>query len=300
VGTAPVKGYHPRGMTTPDEPRVPRRGIHGVVARYLESMPELSGKVVVDIPCGSGWASAIFRRKGATVRALDLFPGSVRTPGIKAEAADMTATLPVSDGSADVVICQEGIEHVPDQLHLLGELNRILKPGGLLILTTPSLSHMRARLAQLAFESDSWRRMPPNELESILVAGSSVDQIYFGHLYLRGVQHLRAIVSLSGFEVRRRLWTDPTLSSVLLAVLLYPLLLLATAIALSHHRLKQRGAPGPALARVWREQALVNLSPTTLFCRHMFWEMRKVAGVRERRGELLGLGTGLGPYRKPR
>jgi SAM-dependent methyltransferase len=287
-------------MATPDEPRFPRRGIYGVVARYLESLPDLTGKIVVDVPCGDGRASAIFRRKGATVRALDLFPGAMRVPGITAEAADMTASLPVGDDSVDMVICQEGIEHVPDQLHLLAELNRILKPGGLLILTTPSLSHARARLAQLAFESDSLRRMPPNELESIWVAGSSLDQMYFGHLYLRGVQHLRAIVALSGFEVRRRLWTDPSLTSVIAGTLLYPLLLLATLLALTHHRLKQRGAPGAALARIWREQALLNLSPTTLFCRHMFWEMRKVAGVRERRGELLGLGTGLGPYRKPR
>jgi SAM-dependent methyltransferase len=287
-------------MTTSDEPRFPRRGVHGAVARYLEAMPDLAGKVVVDIPCGDGRASAIFHRKGALVRALDLFPGAMRASGIVAEAADMSATLPVADASADVVLCQEGIEHVPDQLHLLAELNRVLKPGGLLILTTPSLSHMRARLAQLAFESDSLRRMPPNEQEGILVAGSSVDQIYFGHLFLRGVQHLRAIMSLSGFKVRRRLWTDLTLSSLLMGVLLYPLLLLATAFTMIRHRLKQRGVPGPALAQIWREQALINLSPTTLFCRHVFWEMQKVAGVRERRGEILGLGTGIGPYRQAR
>ena len=286
-------------MAEPDSPSFPRRGIHRVVARHLEAMPDLSGKVVVDIPCGDGRASAIFQRKGAHVRALDLFPALMRASGIVAEAADMTATLPLADASADLVICQEGIEHVPDQLHLLAELNRILKPGGLLLLTTPSLSHMRARLAQLAFESDSLRRMPPNELEGILIAGSSVDQLYFGHLFLCGVQHLRATVSLSGFEVRRRMWTDLTLSSVLLGVMLYPLLFLATAFAVIRHRLKQR-VPGPVLARIWREQALMNLSPTTLFCRHVFWEMEKVADVRERRAEILSLGIGLGPYRQAR
>ncbi len=286
-------------MAGSDAPSYPRRGIHGVVARYLESLPDLTGKVVVDIPCGDGRASAIFRRKGALVHALDLFPDMMRAPGIVAQAADMTGTLPLADASADLVICQEGIEHVPDQLHLLAELNRILKIDGVLVVSTPSLSHMRARLAQLAFESDSLRRMPPNELEGILGAGSTTDKIYFGHLFLRGVQHLRAIVSLSGFEVRRRIWTDLTLSSLLMGVLLYPLLVLTTAFTVIRHRLKQR-APGAALARIWREQALLNLSPTTLFCRHVFWEMRKVADVPARRGEILGLGTGIGPYRKAR
>lgn len=282
-----------------EAPSFPRRGIHRVVARYLEDLPDLTGKVVVDIPCGDGRASAIIRRKGAHVRALDLFPATMRDSGIVAEAADMNATLPLADASADLVICQEGIEHVPDQLHLLAELNRILKPDGLLLLTTPSLSHMRARLAQLAFESDSLRRMPANELEGIFVAGSSVDEIYFGHLFLRGVQHLRAIASLSGFEVCRRLWTDLTLSSVLLSVVLYPLLVLVTAFTVAYHRLKQ-GRPGATLGQIWREQALLNLSPTTLCCRHVFWEMRKVAGMAERREKLLGLGIGLGPHRQAR
>ena len=58
----------------------PRRGVHRVVARYLEAMPDLPGKVVVDIPCGDGRASAIFHRKGAHVRALDLFPRRCAPP----------------------------------------------------------------------------------------------------------------------------------------------------------------------------------------------------------------------------
>lgn len=285
-------------MVTPDENRSSRRGIHGIVARYLESMPDLTGKVVVDIPCGDGRASAILKRKGAVVRPLDLFPEAMGVPGLTAESADMTATLPLADGSADLVICQEGIEHIPDQLHLLSELNRILKPGGLLILTTPSLSHVRARLAQFFFESDSWRRMPANELEGVWLTGSSEDQMYFGHLFLMGVQHLRAIVSLSGFRVRRRLPTDLALSSLILGIVLYPLLILATLTTAAMHRFRQPGGSNTARSRVWREQVKVNLSPTTLFCKHVLWEMEKVASIAERRREILTAGIGLGPFRQ--
>lgn len=285
-------------MSAPAEPRFPRRGIHRFVSQYLESLQDLSGRVVVDIPCGDGRASAIFRRKGADVRPLDLYPEGLRVPGLVAIRADMTETLPLPDASADLVLCQEGIEHVPDQMHLLAELNRILKPGGRLILTTPCLSHVRARLAQFFFESDSWRRMPPNELEGVLMAGSSVEQVYYGHLFLRGVQHLRAICSLSGFRVRRRLRTDVALSSVVFGVLLYPLLVLATLATAAMHRAKQSRGDDAAREEIWSEQVRFNLSPTTLFCKHVLWELEKVASIPERRGQILASGIGIGPFRR--
>ena len=143
--------------------------------------------------------------------------------------------------------------------------------------------------------------MPPNELEGILVAGVSVDQIYFGHLFLRGVQHLRAIVSLSGFEVRRRMWTDLTLSSVLLGVIFYPLLLLATAFAVITASPEAAGCRARCSRQIWREQVLMNLSPTTLLL------PARVLGDAEGGGRcasgasrLLGLGIGLGPHRQAR
>lgn len=51
--------------------------------------------------------------------------------------------IPVSDGSFHVVLCTEVLEHVPDPISALNEMSRILKPGGMMILTSPfcSLTH---------------------------------------------------------------------------------------------------------------------------------------------------------------
>lgn len=50
--------------------------------------------------------------------------------------SDLTA-IPVPDGSFDVVICTEVLEHVPDPAGALREMSRVTKAGGLLILTAP-------------------------------------------------------------------------------------------------------------------------------------------------------------------
>ncbi len=105
----------------------PHGKIFAHVARYIDSLPDLTGTVVVDIPCGDGRASEAFALKGATIRAFDLYPEFNKAEGVTAEYADMGEPLPLDDESVDYLICLEGIEHVPDKISLLREFNRVLK-----------------------------------------------------------------------------------------------------------------------------------------------------------------------------
>ncbi|MCC6586161.1 MAG: methyltransferase domain-containing protein [Bryobacterales bacterium] len=53
--------------------------------------------------------------------------------------------FPYSDGSFNTVLCCELIEHLPsDPMHMMSEINRILKPNGHLVLTTPNIGSIRA------------------------------------------------------------------------------------------------------------------------------------------------------------
>lgn len=56
-----------------------------------------------------------------------------------------TMPLPVEDETFDVVLCCEVLEHMDvDPMFMLEQINRVLKPGGLLVLTTPNITSSRA------------------------------------------------------------------------------------------------------------------------------------------------------------
>lgn len=58
--------------------------------------------------------------------------------------------FPYPDGHFTTVLCCELLEHLPtDPMHMMGEINRVLKPGGFLVLTTPNIASLRSIAAVL-------------------------------------------------------------------------------------------------------------------------------------------------------
>ena len=59
---------------------------------------------------------------------------------------DMEKCLPFEDQAFDAAICCEGIEHVLSPFQLFSELSRVLKVGGVLIITTPNIQNLYSRV----------------------------------------------------------------------------------------------------------------------------------------------------------
>jgi SAM-dependent methyltransferase len=57
--------------------------------------------------------------------------------------------LPYPDESFDLVTCSEVLEHVENFRAVLREIRRVLKPGGLMVITTPNVLNMKSRLRYL-------------------------------------------------------------------------------------------------------------------------------------------------------
>ena len=73
----------------------------------------------------------------------DLIPPGSRYTGLDIDdrygTADVVTQefLPFPDESFDLVLCTEGFHYVPDPIHGLAEIERVLRPGGRVVLTVP-------------------------------------------------------------------------------------------------------------------------------------------------------------------
>lgn len=105
------------------------------------------GERVLDVACGTGVVARLaLQQVGATgtVAGLDVNPGmlavarSATPPGIPIEWHESSAeAMPLPDASFDVVLCQMGLQFVPDKHAALREMWRVLVRGGRLILNVP-------------------------------------------------------------------------------------------------------------------------------------------------------------------
>lgn len=248
--------------------------------RHLCSLDDMEGKIVVDIPAGGGRTSRLLRDQGARVEPYDLFPEAFQVEGLECRKADMTKRLPIDDAHADMVICQEGVEHVPDQLFLFREFNRILRPGGRLIITTPSVSQLRAKFSNFCLEAPVGNRLPPSEVDAIWFAGDDDSEAYFGHVFLIGIQRLRVLARLAGLRINRIHPVRISWSCVLLGVF-FPLLLLVNLHAY-FRSLRRYPQADPAWKKaVFHEILRINLNPNVLFGKHLFVEFEKEDELRE-------------------
>ena len=252
-----------------------REGMWHVVERRLRAMqPELRGKRAVDIPAGVGESSRLLHELGAQVEAYDLFPGEFRAKGLTCRGADLTSRLPIDDAHADFILCQEGIEHLPDQLHVLREFNRILRPGGRVLITTPNVSHLRARLSHFLVESDLYSRLPPSEVDAVWFGGDRPDELYYGHVFLVGAAKLRVLGRLAGLTLDRVHGNHISAGSLLLGGL-YPLILAANGWAYLCSMRRDKHADSAWKQRVYGEVLRLNVDPRILFCKHLIVEFRK-------------------------
>ena len=169
------------------------KGITGNVYKYVHNLKDLKNKTVIDIPCGDGRMSAVFKELGATVESYDLDSKDNDYVDHPHKFADMNERLPIDSDHADIILCQEGIEHISDQTKLLEEFNRVLKIGGTLIITTPSLSNMRSKFSIFFTESDLAKRSPPSIIDSVWHVSDRDERIYYGHLFLLTVNKLHTI-----------------------------------------------------------------------------------------------------------
>ncbi len=149
---------------------------------------------VLDLPAGHGQFTDALRRAGHTVTPADinLFrPDFVR--------ADMTARLPFDDNTFDSAACLEGIEHMPDPLLLLGELLRVVRPGGRVVLSTPNVLNYYSRLRFLF--TGTFYQFTPTEIRD-LPPGAPEDRFHISPITYHWLRYFAAYCGGAVTDVR--------------------------------------------------------------------------------------------------
>lgn len=162
-------------------------------AAYHALAPYCADAVVLEAGCGEGYGADLLAGSAAHVIAVDYDDPSTRHvarayPRTSVVRSNL-ASLPLADGTLDVVANLQVLEHLWDQYGFLAECHRVLRPGGRLLLTTPN---------RLTFTPDSdtplnpyhTRELAPSELDDMLRgAGFAVER-------LDGLHHGAAVRAL--------------------------------------------------------------------------------------------------------
>ena len=235
----------------------------------------------MDFPAGNGTTSRILKEIGALPIPMDLFPEYFEIEGLSCVRASIKEGLPLEVKSADALICQEGIEHFSDQYEALKEFNRVLKINGILLVTTPNYSNIRAKLSYLLSESERFNStMPPNELDSIWMSKQEIaSDIYFGHIFLIGIQKLRVLAKLSGFRIKKYHFTTFKSTSILLLPFFYPFIFLSNWISYRKNLRKNEDFDNSVKKVVYREIFSLAINPRILAGGNLMIEFEKEQDV---------------------
>jgi 2-polyprenyl-3-methyl-5-hydroxy-6-metoxy-1,4-benzoquinol methylase len=113
-------------------------------------------RTFLDIGCATGMLIESMRGEGWEVRGVDVCRESAEYGRVHRGVDIFPGTLDeahFADGSFGVVHFSHLIEHVPDPRGFLGEVRRILAPGGFAVITTPNIDGFQARLFGKAWRS---------------------------------------------------------------------------------------------------------------------------------------------------
>lgn len=111
----------------------------------LDQLPRLPEGLLLDLGCDDGeWTMELARRMGTKnvhgVEIVEERAAQARARGVDVRIADLAQRLPYPDATFDVVHANQVIEHVPDVDLFTAEIHRVLKPGGVVVVSTENAS----------------------------------------------------------------------------------------------------------------------------------------------------------------
>lgn len=111
--------------------------------RYALARQWVCGKVVLDVASGEGYGSRLLAEVAESIMGVDVDPAAVSHAAKTYIRSNLSyrhgsaTALPLDDASVDAVVSFETLEHLDDHDGMLREVKRVLRPGGLMVMSTP-------------------------------------------------------------------------------------------------------------------------------------------------------------------
>jgi ubiquinone/menaquinone biosynthesis C-methylase UbiE len=122
--------------------------------RYAYAATLVQNKRVLDLACGEGYGSKMLAAVASSVVGIDIDENVIRhacakygSTNLQFLSGSITAVPIRDDHSFDFITCFEAIEHIENQDGCLAEVQRLLKPDGVLIISTPNKAIYRDEAA---------------------------------------------------------------------------------------------------------------------------------------------------------
>ena len=133
-------------------------------------------------------------------------------------------------------------------------------------------------MSYLLSESERFNSiMAPNELDSIWMTDKSItSELYFGHIFLIGIQKLRVLASLTGFKIEKIHFTRKKSTSLLLLPFFYPFILLSSYITYRKNMRKNTDFDMETKKAVYGEIFNLQKDPKILIDGHLMIEFKKI------------------------
>lgn len=215
-GAIAAEWWDPHGKFRPLHQLAPARlaFVRDQIANHFQrqtgGMKPLKGLTILDLGCGGGLISEPLSRMGGLVTGIDPSPETIAAARAHAETqyldidyrAARAEDLAAAGTRFDAVVCLEVVEHVPDVAAFVALAASLVRPGGLLVLSTLNRTAKAYAMAIVAAEyvlrwlprgTHQWERfIKPDELQAHITAAGLVPGRAEGLVYnpLRDSWHL--------------------------------------------------------------------------------------------------------------
>ncbi len=115
-----------------------------LIRRYLD---DVKGLNILECGIAKGGVADLLKNEGANYFGVDINPRNIE--GVDIKQADLNKGFPEFGIKFDVIFAGEVIEHLFDDIKFIKDCRNLLKPNGLLIITTPNLVFSANRLLML-------------------------------------------------------------------------------------------------------------------------------------------------------